>query len=136
MWGKKKNKSQKHPDLFDDSQSGETHIEQKTARSMRRVVYTEEQRRKIANDNAQKKLVSEYIAKRDLLANEYLRERPDYSKVFDYGNDGMSLLHRDISEEIRSWVRHGLYKGMTYAQIKNIVVGEFRLHKENSNKKT
>jgi len=133
QWGKKK--KSKRPDLFDYNASDEPHIEKKTARSMRRVVYTDGQRRKIANDNAQKKLVSEYIAQRDLLANEYLRERPDYSKVFDYGNDGMSLLHRDISEEIRSWIRHGLYKGMTYAQIKDIVLGEFRLHQQN-NKKT
>lgn len=130
QWGKKKQSNR--PDLFDESQP---HIEKKTPRSMRRVVYTDGQRRKIANDNAQKKLVSEYIAQRDLLANEYLRERPDYSKVFDYGNDGMSLLHRDISEEIRSCIRHGLYKGMTYSQIKDIVLGEFRLHQQN-NKKT
>jgi hypothetical protein len=128
-WGKKRNKKQR-ADLFDYNASDEPHIERKTARSMRRIVYVDGQKQRESHANHQKRVVNQYKAQRALLANEYLREKPDYSKVFDYETDGLGILHKDISEAIRSWVRYGLQKHMTYDQIKAVVISEFRLHKD------
>lgn len=92
---------------------------------------TDGQKRREANQNAQKRRVAEYKSQRALLANEYRQnEKPDYSHIFDYGDDGLSQMQKEISEAIRSWVRYGLQKKMTYDQIKSIVVSEFRLHRD------
>lgn len=134
MWGKKK-KQEKRPDLFDYDTPDTPHTERKTARSMRRVIYTHGQQSKKAHETAQKKLVNEYHAKRGALANEYLREQPDYSKVFDYEHDGLAKKQFEIGESIRQWVRWALVNKMTYKQIRDIVVSEFRLHREAMNRR-
>lgn len=131
QWGKKRNKKQQRPDLFDYDASDTPHIEPKTARSMRRVVYTDVQKRNESNRKAQKRLVSEYKSRQSLLANEYNREpKPDYSNIFEFDHDGLSSKHPQIEASLRQWIRYGLTQQMTYDQIKTIVMSEFRLHRD------
>ena len=135
QWGKKPKKKQR-PDLLDYDTPDTPHIERKTGRSLRRIVYTDVQKRNESNRNAQKRLASEHKALQALLANEYKREsKPDYGSIFAFEDDGLSSKLPQIEVELRRWIQEALAHKMSYKQIRDIVVSEFRLHRDTTERR-
>jgi hypothetical protein len=144
---KPRNANGQRPELFDSNAPDTPHIERKTRVSSRRVVVTNGQRKREAHFGEQKRRVAEYKSRRVLLAEEYNRNsKPNYDPIFDFPppppqpkplplppppNNFQSAPNAHYSEmeaDLRGVIRHVLGHGMTYEQIKAIVVSEVRYH--------
>lgn len=88
-------------------------------------------KRKEELEQLRKDQLDDYHSKRSLLAREkHNQASHDYSQIFDFAHDNQDKRHFEIRENIRAWIRHALINGLSYADIKGVVISEFRLHKQ------
>ncbi|MCU0481244.1 MAG: hypothetical protein MUE54_08535 [Anaerolineae bacterium] len=88
-------------------------------------------KRKEELEQLRKDQLDEYHSRRSLLAREkYNQASHDYSQIFDFAHDNQDKRHFEIRENIRAWIRHALISGLSYDDIKGVVISEFRLHKQ------
>lgn len=88
-------------------------------------------KKKKSNQTSHKRRIAQYKSTRTLLAREYLQdEKPDYDKIFDFTTDENWQRQQYAKDAIRRWVREGLIQGLSYDDIKRVVISEFRLHRD------